>query len=154
PLLKDKSPRVRFFAALSLGKLGAKKAIEPVCDMVRDNADKDAYLRHAGVMALTWIGDKKALIANAKDNSPAVRMAVLLAMRRLHMPEISQFLNDADPNLVLEAARAINDVPIDSGLSQLAAAASRTGLPAAFTYRALNAHFRLGKKENAEALAQ
>jgi quinoprotein glucose dehydrogenase len=153
-LLKDPSPRVRFFAAMSLAKMDDRDVIGAVLDMLRDNKDQDAYLRHAGVMALAKLADAKTLMAHAKDASPAVRMAVLLTMRRLHLPEISQFLNDADPNLVLEAARAINDVPIDTGLSQLAAAASRTGLPPAFTYRALNAHFRLGKKENAEALAQ
>jgi quinoprotein glucose dehydrogenase len=81
-------------------------------------------------------------------------MGVLLALRRLHRPEIALFLNDAVANLVLEAARAINDVPIDEALPALAAAANRTGMSAAFTYRALNAHYRLGKSENAVALAQ
>jgi quinoprotein glucose dehydrogenase len=105
-------------------------------------------------MALTWINDRKALVVATKDNSPAVRLSVLLAMRRLHMPEIALFLNDADTNLVLEAARAINDEPVDEAAPQLAALASRTGMPFAFTYRALNARFRSGQKQDAVALAQ
>jgi len=59
--------------------------------MLRENADKDPYLRHAGVMALTWIGDTDALLAAAKDGSSAVRMGVLLALRRLHRDEIATF---------------------------------------------------------------
>jgi quinoprotein glucose dehydrogenase len=153
PLLKDESPRVRFFAAQSLGEIGADRALGPILEMLRDNADKDAYLRHAGMLALARIGDRKALIDSAKDGSPAVRMAVLLAMRRLKMPEIAGFLGDADPLLVMEAARAIHDEPMPEALPQLAALAGRTGLPAAFTYRCLNALFRLGQKEDAVALA-
>src|SRR5262249_30702921 len=43
-LLTDASPRVRFFAALGLGKLGDKEALGPVVDFLRANADQDAYL--------------------------------------------------------------------------------------------------------------
>ena len=35
-------------------------------------------------------------------------------------PGIARFLKDADPRLVLEAARAINDVPIDGAMPALA----------------------------------
>src|SRR5205807_1017185 len=50
--LKDPEPRVRFFAALAVGKLGKPEALPAVLDMVRANGDSDAYLRHAGIMAL------------------------------------------------------------------------------------------------------
>src|SRR6185436_6764204 len=56
-LLKDASSRVRFFAAMSLGKLGRSEAIPALAQMLRENADADPYLRHAGVMSLTWIAD-------------------------------------------------------------------------------------------------
>jgi hypothetical protein len=29
--------------------------------MLRENADRDPYLRHAGVMALQWIGSREAV---------------------------------------------------------------------------------------------
>lgn len=154
PMLSDDSPRVRFQAAMSLGKLGDTSAVPSILDMLRANADADVYLRHAGVMALTWLQDSNGLSANAKDSSAAVRLASLLAMRREKSPEIAMFLNDADPRLVLEAARAINDEPIEKAFPALAALANRTGQPNALTYRALNAHFRIGGKENALALAR
>ena len=37
-----------------------------------------------------------------------------LVLRRLRSPQIAQFLNDPDPRIVLEAARAINDEPIEA----------------------------------------
>ena len=103
-LLNDASPRTRFFAAMSLGKLGRREALPAIYAMLRENADQDPYLRHAGVMALTWIGDTDALLAAAKASSSAVRMAALLAMRRLHRDEIAVFLNDTDPAIVLDDA--------------------------------------------------
>jgi HEAT repeat protein len=153
PLLHDAEPRVRFFTALSLGKLGHRPALQPVLAMLRENADRDAYLRHAGVMALVGINDRAALRTAEGDPSPAVRLAVLLAWRRLGSPEVARFLNDPDPRLVLEAARAINDVPITDALPHLAALAAKTGLPEPLLYRVLNANFRLGKPEHAAAVA-
>src|SRR5207248_3287938 len=47
----------------------------------------------------------------------------------------------------------INDVPIEASFPQLAALAGKSGLPAPVLHRALNAHFRLGRPENAAAVA-
>ncbi len=49
------------------------------------------------------------------------RMNLLLVLRRLGDPDIAAFLADPDPLIVLEAARAINDVPIAAALPSLAA---------------------------------
>jgi quinoprotein glucose dehydrogenase len=152
--LKDDQPRVRFQAALALGKLGKVDAVPPVCEMIKANADADPYLRHAGVMALTWIGNREDLRVTAKDPSPALRLATLLAMRRLAMPEAGWFLDDAEPRLVLESARAINDTPIESALPRLAELAARKGLSDPLLYRVINANFRLGHADNAQALAK
>ena len=109
-----------------------KKGVPAVLDMLRDNGDKDAYLRHAGVMALVGSGDRDAWMAAADDASPAVRMAVLLALRRTSDPEVARYLNDADPLLVTEAARAINDAPIDAGHAEAGGAGQADGaVPAA-----------------------
>src|SRR5207248_4951509 len=176
-LLGDASPRVRFFASMSLGKLGRREAVPALFAMLRENADKDPYLRHAGVMGLTWIGDTDALRAAAKDSSAAVRMAALLAMRRTQRDEIAMFLNDSDPVIVLEAARAINDEPINGAMRELARLIGRDTLlrvpgPAetsedqgrgaprpypgwheALLRRVLNANFHFGTMESAKALA-
>jgi quinoprotein glucose dehydrogenase len=174
-LTRDSNPRVRFFAATSLGKLGNKSGVRPVLDLLRTNNDADAYLRHAGMMALLRIGDTNAIIAAAKDGSPAPRMAALLALRRMGSPEVARFLNDADVRIVVEAARAINDVPIEAAFPRLASKLSDgyhldaperaptrdlvTGdssqMPIQFGFtmgRALNAHFRLGQPTNAATL--
>ena len=160
-MLGDPSARVRFFAAQSLGKLKREDAVPAVVAMLRENNDGDMYLRHAGVFALSGCATVSQLIAAGKDESAAVRMAALLAMRRLHRPEISEFLKDRNELLVIEAARAINDVPINAAMPDLAALISGDKIfPQkyekqfqALQLRAVNANSRLGVPENARALA-
>jgi quinoprotein glucose dehydrogenase len=152
-LLNDSNLRDRYFAAMGLAKLGRTEAIGPVLNMIHENADKDVYIRHAGVMALTWFNDFDAITAAAKDQDRSVRLAALLAMRRLARPEIAGFLHDADPQLVLEAARAINDVPIEAAFPQLASLVGDPKLPDYVMIRAINANFRLGTPQAASALA-
>ncbi len=152
-LLADAEPRVKFFAAQALGRLGCKQAVPAVLALLRGNADRDAYLRHAAVMALAGANDVPALRKAAEDSSASVRLGVLLALRRLHSPEVARFLADSEPSLVLEAARAVYDLPIEAALPQLAALAAQPQLPEALGFRALNAHFRLGQSANAEAVA-
>jgi quinoprotein glucose dehydrogenase len=120
------------------------------------------------VLALTRIGQRdartatnstnggsanRAILEEAKSDSPAVRMAVLLTLRRWESPEVARFLDDTDPKIVAEAARAIYDLPIDAALPTLAKMIEREGLSNAILYRVLNANFRLGKAENAAAVA-
>jgi quinoprotein glucose dehydrogenase len=152
-LLADAEPRVKFFAAQAQGRIGSKEAVPAVLALLRGNADKDAYLRHAGVMALAGAGDVPALLAAADDSSASVRLGVALALRRLRSPEIARFLADPESPLVLEAARAIYDLPIEAALPQLAALVTQPRLPDALGYRVLNANFRLGQPANAEAVA-
>lgn len=164
--LGDANARVRFFAALGLGKLRQSSALPALFAMLKDNQDRDPYLRHAAVMALTGIGNMDALMKAATDVSPAVRMGALLAMRRLQRSEIAQLLHDPDPTLVLEAARAINDEPINGAMPELAALADSselnrwlTGpltnapLGEALLRRVLNANFRSGTAKTAMTLA-
>jgi quinoprotein glucose dehydrogenase len=175
--LEDKNPRAQFFAAIALGKLGRADAIPALFALLERNADQDAYLRHAGVMGLASIGKVDALAAAAHHPSSAVRMGVLLAFRRLQRPEISIFLKDPNPALVLEAARAINDEPVNGAMHELAElidspamhgflsgaplvpnsvpeeARSKLGLEALLR-RVLNANFHFGTPTTAAALAK
>lgn len=159
-LLGDASPRVRFFAAMSLGKLGRREAIPSLLALLRDNADKDRYLRHAAALALTWINDVDALVGAAKDSSRSVRLGALLALRRLERPEIAVFLKDSDDAVVLEAARAINDLPISGAMGELAALLNDWGARASGAFyeplvrRMIAANFRYGTNHTAAALAQ
>jgi len=164
-LLGDSSMRVRFFAAMSLGKLGQSSSGKGIVSMLRENNDQDLYLRHAGVMALAGIGDRDALVAASRDESGVVRMAALLAYRKMEDQGVSRFLSDADPLLAVEAARAINDVPILSAMPALADALSgfdpasfssdlarETDLVTPMVRRMVNANFRLGAIKNLTAL--
>jgi quinoprotein glucose dehydrogenase len=119
-LLSDSSPRPRFFAAIALGKLGKSQAVAPVLEMLRANDNRDHYLRHAGVMALAGCAKSGQLEKLSTDPSSGVRMAALLALRRSGRPEVAAFLQDSDPAIVLEAARAINDLPVRDALPVLA----------------------------------
>lgn len=153
-LLKDAEPRVRLFAAQALGKIGDRNAVPAIVAMARDNDDKDVYLRHAAVRALAGCADDKALAEAAKSEVVSVRRVALLAHRQLGKVEIGRFLDDADPEIVTEAARAINDAPIEGATAKLASLIERRGMSEALGYRVLNANFRQGKAENAKALAR
>lgn len=109
PLLKDENSRARFFAAEALGRIAYEPAINPIIDMLKANNDEDAYLRHAGSLALARIGKAEPVVALAKHPSPAVRVAAVIALRRMQHPGIANFLKDQDEYIVTEAARAIND---------------------------------------------
>jgi quinoprotein glucose dehydrogenase len=164
-LLGDPSPRVKFFAAIALGKIKTwdkSIAVEPLIAMLRENNDADPYLRHAGVMGLVGVKNPDLLLKQAEDDSSAVRMGVLLALRRLKDPNIARFLTDADPLLVVEAARAIHDVPIPTAMTELASMAGgidrfigmiELGVDVnPLLLRVISANYRLGQSEHARAV--
>lgn len=151
-LLKDPSPRVRFFAAQSLGKLRRNDAAPAIFALLDENADRDAYIRHACVMALVAFNDVNLVTRLFREESRALRMAAALALRRMGRPEISPLLYDEEPAIVLEAARAIHDVPIERAMPQLATLVTRTNVAEPVLRRALNANFRVGHLENGIAL--
>lgn len=147
--LKDESPRVRRYALTALGKLARREDGKVIAAALRENDGKDPVLSHAGAHALALIGSGGTLQELAKDPSPAVRSAVLVAMRRLARPDLDVFLDD--PALALDAARAIHDLPIPAALPRLAAKLGK--LPDAATPRAIRANVRLGAMEAVAAYA-
>jgi quinoprotein glucose dehydrogenase len=151
--LTDPSDRVKFFAAQGLAKLKHAGSAPAVLAALRANDNKDHYLRHALVMALVGGNNLAALTAAITDESPAVRLGVVLALRRLGNPAIAKFLADSDPLIVREAALAINDAPINDALPALAALLEKNPADLSVGLRAINAHFRLGQPANATALA-
>lgn len=119
-LLTDAESRPRFFAAIALSKLGRPQCLPQIVEMLRANENKDTYLRHAGVMALSTLAEPATLQRLGSDRSIGVRLAAVVALRRQERPEVAAFLKDPEPTVVLEAARAINDLPIVPALPQLA----------------------------------
>ncbi len=154
PLLRDKALRAQFFAAQSLGKFDDPSVAGELVELLRRNDDTDKYLRHAAVHALTRLNARSVLRGVEKDESAAVRLGVLLAYRKLGSPRAAQFLTDADPFIVREAAIAINDTPIEAALPSLAALLGRGDLAdEALQLRIINACHRMGRPEDAVALA-
>ena len=158
--LSDSSPRVRFFAANGLGRLGSLKAVPAILKLLAANADQDAYLRHACAMALSGIKDPVEISKLAMDLNRSVRLGVLLAMRLRSMPEVAGFLKDPDPLLVVEAARAIHDAPIHAAMPVLAEQVTvdhsnlSMALAPIFWQRVVNANYRLGSVSAASALVR
>ena len=145
PLLQDESARVRFFAAIGLGHGGRESSIPLLLDGLAQNADADPWLRHAYIHALELIGRAHSLDAGFAHPSRSARLGTVVALRRLGDPRLARFLSDEDEGVVLEAARAIYDAPLESALPQLARLAVTTDSTSPFLWRrVLNACYRLG----------
>jgi quinoprotein glucose dehydrogenase len=154
-MLADESPRVRFHAATAIWKTGDATAIDAVIRMLAENDNKDAYLRHAGVIALTASPAGEIAAKTLTHESPAVRIAAAVAFRRLSSPIAAKLLTDTDPKVVAEAAHAIfDDPPITSAypaLAGLIAKNPKATIPAA--RRSIAANRYLADKESAARLA-
>ena len=152
-LLGDAAPRVRMLAAIALGKLGGKEQVADLMKLAETNADKDPYVRHGAVDGIFRIGDADAAFAYAEDESPAVRRAVVLALRRFADPHIAHFLKDKEQSIAVEAAQAINDGYIEGAREQLAAATHLLGKVSWMVdVRILNSMLRAGGAENVRRL--
>ena len=154
--VQDQDSKVRFWSALGLGALGTDAAGVQLVKVLAENDDKDLYLRHGAVMGLAGLGARLPQVMRAPGAaaSPAVRMGSLLALRRQSSPDVAAFLADAEPKIVLEAARAIHDVPISSAFPQLAALELAPQAPAPLARRVLNANVVLGDEQAAGRLAR
>jgi hypothetical protein len=117
--------------------------------MLVDNDDRDANLRHAGSQALSRTGDPGSIAALSSQPSRAVRLAAVVALRRLRHPDVARFLADADELVATEAARAINDDGgIDGAMTALARALEdRRFTNEPFLRRAINANLRVRTSE-------
>ena len=97
PLLADSAPRVRFFAAEALGRMAHKPAAPPIVAMLAANDDKDVYLRHAGSLALSRIRRRRRDRRRCRALSrKGVRIAAVVALRRLRSAEVARFVADSD----------------------------------------------------------
>lgn len=115
PLFVDASPRVRFFATLLAGKRKDERLFGLVCEMLKKNDNRDPYLRHAGAYALQHlVPSSDALRSLAGYDSVAVRIAAVVALRRMRDPMLATFLNDRDDRVVDEAIRAVCDLGMDA----------------------------------------
>jgi quinoprotein glucose dehydrogenase len=156
-LLADQEPRVRLFAGIALGRLGSPTHVPQVVTMLEQNGNRDVFLRHAGVMALAGccIDTRAPLYALATHPARAVRLAAVVALRRLRDVQVATFLADADAAVAGEAARAIHDdTQIPAALPALAELLAKEGLEDEATIRrAISANLLIGDGASAKRLA-
>jgi len=162
--LSDESARVKAFAAIGVGKCSNIPALPRLFEILAENDNKDAFLRHACVQGIWYLNEREKILKEVKNESAAVRLGVLLALRKLNDPRVKYFLTDAEESIRFEAIRAINDLDMLTALPDLAyqikayaAAAPELRLPAdhrdwIIQTRLINANFRVGLAENAANL--
>jgi putative membrane-bound dehydrogenase-like protein len=149
PVLKDTNSRARFFAAEALGRIAYEPAVNPIIELLKANNDEDAYIRHAGSLALARIGKAAPVVALSNNPSRALRIAAVVALRRMQHPGVANFLKDKDEYIVTEAARAINDdLSIKEALPALGNVLQDPRFKdEALLRRAINANLRVGTPE-------
>jgi len=153
-LVNHPNDRIKLYATEALGRIGEKKAIPAIIDLIILNDDKDKWLRHAGVIALGRIGDEASLEALKGHASKAARIAAVVALRRMQSPKVASFLTDQDEFIVTEAARAINDDwSIETAIPALADVLKvKRFTNEALIRRAINANVRSGSEDNLNSL--
>jgi len=154
PLLSHPYPRAVFFGAQALGRIAYQDAVTPIISMLEKNNDEDVYLRHAGVLALTRIGQEAPMTELVNSPSRALRIAAVLVLRRLQSEKVALFLQDKDEYIATEAARAINDdLSIEKALPALAATLSEKRFSSeALLRRGINACLRVGTEKEMDIL--
>jgi quinoprotein glucose dehydrogenase len=147
-LLADESPRVRGFAAIAAGRMGEKGVISELWTLLAGT--DDPYLRHAGSYALSLLAEPRQLGALAAHDSAAVRMAAVIALRRLKDPGVQAFLGDEDEKVAHEALQAIHDVGIEAARPAVAALLDEppSWLTVMDWRRVLHSALRLGDEAN------
>lgn len=153
-LRRDGNLRIRLMATEALGRIGDVSAFDAIVGMLVENDDEDVYLRHAGAIALARLDDGKRLTELVEHGSRAVRIAAVVALKRLEHVGVAEFLKDEDEFVVTNAARAINDDEhIADVIPVLAALLGQTG----FSYeplvrRMINANLYSGSTADAQRL--
>lgn len=154
PLLEDNYPRARFFAAEALGRMAHAEAVAQVITMLRHNNGEDRFLHHAGSLALARMQNASALAQLANDDNEAVRLAAVVALRRMGDAGVAIFLNDSSDWVVAETARAIHDdASIPEALDELGTFLNTySGNSEAVLRRAISANLRLATEKSLQNL--
>lgn len=168
----DQDPALRHAAIFGLALVGGYRGWEPVSPASPANpapavpavpAATSQTLAAAATPATAAVPERvdsskaaarQAIVDQLTHPSAAARLGLAVVLRRLGSPELSRLLDDADPRVVVEAARGIHDEPLPEALPALAQLAGRDLSNDALARRVLNANFRLGGPANAVAVAQ
>lgn len=118
--LADDSPRVRSFAAIGVGKCRNAAALPQLVELLAENDNRDPWLRHAAVQGLWYLHDSERTLKAGNHESAAVRLGIVLALRKWEDPRVKYFLHDEDKRVRDAAIRAINDLDLVTALPDLA----------------------------------
>lgn len=155
-LLIDSSVRVRAEALIAMARLGESSMISLVADAIRNDGANDPWLRQAGIYALEQLAAKGADLGSlATDSSSALRIAVVVAMRRTGDARIVEFINDGSNAVADEAIRAICDLDMKELRPAVALLLDQPKAREWTPYmmrRLLHNSFRLGDVRNLERL--
>jgi len=151
--LADEDAQVRLFAAIGCARLADARAVEALVQLARDSAATDPVLRHAAAYALASCASAAELLELGSDEDESLRLVAVVALRRQGNSAVGEFLEDASSRVVLEAARAIHDLPIEGAMEALAAKLTDGALTdEGLLVRALSASQRVGGEAQAAAL--
>ncbi|TWT53663.1 Cytochrome c [Rubripirellula amarantea] len=153
-LMADGTPRVVYSAIMALAKLKSDSAYDLVVKQLEVANNQDPVLRHAGVMYLASAVSADKVASLAAHPNPSVRRAAVVALRRTKSDLIAKFLDDSESLVVLEAARAIHDLPLPIVMPSLAALIDKPMSDPELIRRVINANYRLGKQSGADALGR
>jgi len=155
PLIFDKEPFVQSRAVEALGKIGTPRELPLLVKRIAKIGDRDPHLRHTLIYAMSRIHAEKEIEKLSLHPSKEVRIAAVVALRRLKSPGVSSFLMDKNDLVLAEAARAINDdLSIPAAIPTLAATLNNTTAKSeVYLRRAINANLRTGKQADALRLS-
>ncbi len=154
-LLKDESKRVAFHAALLIAKQKSSFLAPQIVEMLKANQDQDPFLRHAGAYALAEILPEPQFNALRAETDPSVRLAMVVALRRIKSPMLQEFVTDVTPRVADEAIRAIHDLFLETSRPAVAELLEKTSgveRTEMMWRRILHSAFRLGGEVNAARL--
>ncbi len=149
--LKDKNPRVQFHAALSIGRHKGINLLQETLNYII-TSPANAHNRHAGVQAL--LATSKDLTNTQKHPNEKVRLATVLALRKLKSPALIHSLTDKSTQVFHAAIRAIHDqqlIKLQPSIAKLLDKKSLT-LPPMMQHRIIHSAYRCGGAKNIQRL--
>lgn len=150
-LLEDPSARVQLFAGITCGKLKSPGALGALVSLLVAADNQIPVLRHAGVSGLVGVATPDELQGFSTHPSEAMRIAAVVALRKLGATRgMMAFLDDVSELVQSDAVRGIYDDADPARFAQhpeaLEAVAVKLDTPhsTSITIRALAANRRLG----------
>lgn len=153
-------------AAITYGRLAATDALTDevagfYLDAISANNGSDPALRHALVYGLSLVGRdarvagegrEQVLMRAAGTRDAEARLATVLVLRRWDSESVASYLEDAEPRIVEEAARAIHEMGAAGAIAALAALPIRPETSDALARRIIDANYKLRTAAGVERL--